>query len=284
MRRIVCKSELKPGKFLRFCYHSRLGRPLLWLSTLRPLSKLVGAYLDSRLSKGMIRGYAKRNRIDLSQFEPGPYRSFNAFFTRRILPELRPVDADANALICPCDAKLSAYRIDEAARFDIKGFSYTVSSLLRDEALAERYNGGICLVFRLCVDDYHRYHYLDNCTHDAPRFIRGCLHTVQPIALEKRRVFAENCRECTLLHTENFGDVMQVEVGALMVGRIVNNHEKGKFSRGEEKGRFEFGGSTIVMLLEKDRAVLDEELWVNTAAENETVVRYGERIGCRTEG
>ena len=69
-----------------------------------------------------------------------------------------------------------------------------------------------------------------------------------------------------------------------MVGRIVNNHEKGKFSRGEEKGRFEFGGSTIVMLLEKDRAVLDEELWVNTAAENETVVRYGERIGCRTEG
>ena len=279
MRRTVQKSELKPGKFLRFCYNSCFGKPLLWLVTRRWLSKLVGAYLDSRLSKGLIKGYARRNGIDLSQFEPGPFKSFNAFFTRRILPELRPFDIDSDALLSPCDAKLSAYHIDGDLNFEIKGFNYTVSTLLQNEELAKRYQDGTCLVFRLCVDDYHRYHYMDNCTHEAPKFIKGRLHTVQPIALEKRRVFTENCRECTLMHTENFGDVMQVEVGALMVGRIVNNHECGAFNRGEEKGRFEFGGSTIVLLLEKDKAVLDDEIWENTSADNETIVRCGERIG-----
>ena len=283
MRKIVSRSDLKPGRFLRFCYNSCFGRPLLWLFTRRSLSKLVGAYLDSGLSRGLIKGYAKRNNIDLTQFEPGPFASFNAFFTRRILPELRPVDEDPNAFISVSDAKLSVYHIDEDTQFEIKGFSYTVSSLLRDEELAKHYTGGTCLIFRLCVDDYHRYHYIDNCAHGAPRFIRGCLHTVQPVALEKRRVFTENCRECTLLHTENFGDVMQVEVGAAMVGRIVNNHKSGSFLRGDEKGRFEFGGSTIVLLLEKDRVVLDDELWGNTAAESETVVRYGERIGYRIQ-
>ena len=281
MRSVVSKSDLKPGKFLRFCYHSPLGAPLLWLSTRRTVSKIAGAYLDSKLSRPLIKGYAKRNHIDLTQYEKGPFPSFNAFFTRRIRPELRPMDKDPSALISPCDAKLSAYRIDEQERFEIKGSTYTLTSLLRDEALAARYRGGLCLVFRLCVDDYHRYHYLDNCTHGAPHFIKGRLHTVQPIALESRRVFTENCREYTILHTENFGDVMQIEVGALMVGRIVNNHKSGKFPRGAEKGRFEFGGSTIVVLLEKDRATVDEEFFQNTAADKETIVRCGERIGCK---
>lgn len=283
MRKTISKEELLPGKFLRFCYHSRLGKPILWLSTRRIFSKIAGCYLDSRLSRKMVKGYAARNGIDLSLYEPGPFPSFNAFFTRRIRPELRPTDMDPSALVSPCDAKLTAYRIDESSTFEIKGFRYTVQTLLRNEELAAHYQGGLCLVFRLCVDDYHRYHYLDNCTHDAPCFIKGGLQTVQPIALESRRVFTENCREYTVLHTENFGDVTQVEVGALMVGRIVNNHKSGSFLRGEEKGRFEFGGSTIVVLLEKDRAVLDAEFFENTVADKETIVRCGEKIGFKQE-
>ncbi|MBE6629825.1 MAG: phosphatidylserine decarboxylase [Ruminococcaceae bacterium] len=281
MRKVIAKEALQPGKFLRLCYRSRLGKPLLWLSTRRFVSKIAGCYLDSRLSRGMIKGYAKRNNIDLSQYEEGPFPSFNAFFTRRIRPELRPFCADPCAFPSPCDSKLSVYRIDGDCRFEIKGFTYTAQTLLKNEELAARYAGGLCLVFRLCVDDYHRYHYPDNCTHGAPVFLKGRLHTVQPIALENRRVFTENCREYTVLHTENFGDITQVEVGALMVGRIVNNHKDGAHKRGEEKGRFEFGGSTIVLLVEKDRVCLDEEFFQNTENGNETVVRCGERIGCK---
>ncbi len=82
-----------------------------------------------------------------------------------------------------------------------------------------------------------------------------------------------------MLHTENFGDIVQIEVGAMLVGRICNRHGEYNFHRGEEKGKFEFGGSTIVILIEKDRITLDSDILENSAHGIETVVKYGSKIG-----
>ena len=264
---------------LKFLYYNRLGAPVLRLMTSRWVSKLAGRYLDGRLSRGKIKKYIKKHAIDMSQFIDEKYKSFNAFFTRRIKPELRPFDTEPTALVSPCDAKLSAYEITRDGVFNIKGFDYTVESLLRNAELAEKFIGGLCLVFRLTVTDYHRYFFFDGGVADGNTFIKGRLHTVQPAALEKRRVFTENCREYTVLETDNFGTAVQVEVGAMMVGRIVNDVKSGRFERGDEKGRFEFGGSTVVLLLQKDKAALDPEFFANTALDRETVVKCGERIG-----
>jgi len=171
--------------------------------------------------------------------------------------------------------------VDGDSAFEIKGFRYTVETLLRDAALAKKYEGGLCFVLRLSVEDYHRYFYIDGGSKGENVFIKGKLHTVQPVALEKRRVFTENCREYTVMHTDNFGDVTQVEVGAMLVGRIVNDHGAGPCNRGEEKGRFEFGGSTIVLLTERGKVKPDEELLSNTRAGDETKVKCGERLGVR---
>ena len=65
----------------------------------------------------------------------------------------------------------------------------------------------------------------------------------------------------------------------MLVGRILNLHGEGAFRRGEEKGRFEFGGSTIVLLFEKDSIIPDEDILKNSAEGIETVVKYGEKIG-----
>lgn len=70
------------------------------------------------------------------------------------------MDGDPDALVSPADARVSAYKLSAGAAFFIKGVPYTVRSLLRDGALAEKFAGGICLVFRLAVDDYHRYCFL----------------------------------------------------------------------------------------------------------------------------
>ena len=70
-----------------------------------------------------------------------------------------------------------------------------------------------------------------------------------------------------------------MEVGALLVGRIVNHHQAARVSRGQEKGYFQFGGSTVVLLLEKDKVTLDADILENSAANIETVVRMGEKIG-----
>ena len=281
MREIVKKEALRPAASLRFLYCNKLGLPLLKLLTCRAVSKAAGRFLDSRLSRGLIKGYVRRHAIDMSQYEREEYKSFNAFFTRRIRPELRPFDRSPEAFVSPCDGKLSVYPVDGDSAFEIKGFRYTVETLLRDAALAKKYEGGLCFVLRLSVEDYHRYFYIDGGSKGENVFIKGKLHTVQPVALEKRRVFTENCREYTGMHTDNFGDVTQVEVGAMLVGRIVNDHGAGPCNRGEEKGRFEFGGSTIVLLTERGKVKLDEELLANTRAGDETKVKCGERLGVR---
>jgi len=184
-----------------------------------------------------------------------------------------------NEFPSPCDGKVSAYKINENSTFEVKGFKYTVETLLNNKELADKYKDGYCVVIRLSVEDYHRYFYIDDCSKSDNVFIKGKLHTVQPYALSKTKVFSENCREYTILQTKNFGDIIQVEVGAMMVGRIVNNHGEGNYSRGEEKGKFEFGGSTIVLLVEKDKVEFDEEFFTNTKNDDETYVLCGERIG-----
>lgn len=70
-----------------------------------------------------------------------------------------------------------------------------------------------------------------------------------------------------------------MEVGALMVGRITNYHEECQVKKGEEKGRFEFGGSTVILLFQKDAVAFDRRLLVNTQNGYETIVKMGERLG-----
>lgn len=185
MREVLKKEALRPAASLRFLYGSRLGGLFLRLLVCRPVSKVVGCFLDSRFSRILIRRYVRKHKIDMSLYEKENYKSFNAFFTRRIRSELRPFDHSPEAFVSPCDAKLSVFSVDEGSRFEIKGFSYSVESLLRNKALANRYRGGQCLVFRLTVEDYHRYFYIDDGIKGENVFIRGKLHTVQPAALGK---------------------------------------------------------------------------------------------------
>ena len=81
------------------------------------------------------------------------------------------------------------------------------------------------------------------------------------------------------MDTDHFGQIVQIEVGALMVGKILNFHQSGSFHKGEEKGMFQFGGSTIVLLLRQGSVQLDQELLDNTADQLETIVKIGEGIG-----
>ena len=80
------------------------------------------------------------------------------------------------------------------------------------------------------------------------------------------------------METENFGTVTQIEVGAMLVGKIKNHHNNGEFSRGEEKGTFLYGGSTIVLLLEKDSANINPYYFSQTEKEVESPVKMGENL------
>lgn len=272
------EGKAKESGTLRFLYRTVPGRVLLRLLTARWVSRMCGAYLNSSLSKPLIKGFVKNNNIDLSQFESDGFRCFNDCFCRRIKDGLRPLPEDEAMLFSPCDGLLSAYRLTEDTVLPVKQSAYTLSALLQDEELAERYRDGVCLVFRLCVNHYHRYCYPVSGTKGENVFLKGRLHTVRPIALEARPVFTENCREYTIIDTPLFGRVLQMEVGAMLVGKIRNHHDAGPVTRGEEKGMFLYGGSTIIMLLEKDKAPIIEDFFEATARGEEIPVLLGDNL------
>jgi phosphatidylserine decarboxylase len=249
---------------------------------MRPgLSRACGAFLSSPRSKFLIKPFVRKAGIDLNDYLPTDYRCFNDCFTRQIRPEKRPVAQEPEALIAPCDGYLSAYPIQEDTVIPAKMSRYTIPGLLGSQEEARRFRDGYCLVFRLGVDNYHRYCYVDDAAPGPTRIIPGRLYTVRPVALERIPVFTENTRAVTLLETAHFGTVAQLEVGALLVGRIENHPHDGTVRRGQEKGMFLYGGSTVIVLLEKDRAVLPGEYIEATAQGLECPVRYGQDIGRR---
>lgn len=268
------------GAALRFFYGSLPGRILLKALTARPVSVAAGRFMDSGLSRPLIRPFIRRNGIRMAEYLPMRYTCFNAFFCRPVRPELRPFPDEAAAFMAPCDGLLSAYRITDGLVLPIKQGRYTVEELLGGDAAAETFRDGVCLVFRLCVNHYHRYAYADDGVILKKQFLPGVLHTVRPIALSALPVFTQNCREYMLLDTAHFGSLAQIEVGAMLVGKIENYKGEGvPFRRGEEKGRFLYGGSTVVVLLEENRVQLDEALFENTARGLETPVILGEVLG-----
>ena len=121
-------------------------------------------------------------------------------------------------LISPCDGKVTVCPIQRDGLFLIKQTQYTVRSLLKDEKLAKRYEGGTAYIIRLTVDDYHRYCYVADGVKSAQRKIRGVFHTVNPVANDYAPIYKMNTREYCLVQTEELGTVLQMEVGALMVG------------------------------------------------------------------
>ena len=262
---------------IRFLYGTVAGRFLTKLILHAHADQLAAAFLRSGLSRPYIGWFAKKHGIELDQAQEMNYHSFQDFFAREREGAL--LDITPEHLISPCDGWLSAYPILEDSSFAIKGSRYRLEDLLQDQELARSYPGGDCLIFRLCPTDYHRYCYIDDGFQGENHHIPGVLHSVQPIACETVPVYTLNTRCWCLMETDHFGPVVQTEVGALLVGGIVNPSENHCFFKGMEKGHFELAGSTIVLLFQKDRIRLLPELLEELADGNEVRVEQGVRIG-----
>ena len=269
---------------LEVIYGHALTRMLLRPFLSPAVSDICGKFLSTRLSRRIVPSFVKKNHIDLGIYERQEFDSYNAFFTRKIKAEQRPINDQKNVLISPSDGKVTAYPITQKGRFWIKHTQYSAAQLLKDERLAERYMGGWIYVIRLTVDDYHRYCYVADGRKSRQRKIRGVLHTVNPVANDYYPIYKMNSREYCLLKTKELGTILLMEVGALMVGKISNHEEdSAQVKRGDEKGMFEFGGSTIVVMTEPGMAEPDKDIIHNTKAQAETLVKMGEPIGCKYE-
>ncbi len=267
---------------IRFLYQTRTGRFFLKALTLPCVSKAGSVFLNSRFSRPMIGHYIKKYHINMELYEKRDYTSFNDFFTRKRTGAA--ADYAESDLISPCDGYLSVYKIGPDSRFTVKNLSYSTRSILRDKALAKSYEDGFCMIFRLAPYHYHHYAYVDSGTVLRRRRIDGILHCVRPTACEHFPVYAENSREYTILRSEHMGIIVQMEVGALLVGKIRNTHSQDMAAKGEEKGYFEFGGSTIILFARKGSVALEESFGKTMDTGIETEVSIGSRIGSCLQG
>lgn len=278
--------ELVAGeKYLNWTYSSRLGMNLLEIFIKKKaFSKLYGYYCDAKISKSKIKPFIKDLNIDMSLAEKSEddFNSFNDFFTRKLKPHARPFSNDKNILISPADGRLFAYEnIDLNNIMQIKGINYSLNELIQNKDIASKYIGGTCLIFRLCPTDYHRFHFIDDGLCEKSNKINGSYYSVNPVALKKiPKLFCENKREWSIFHSENFKDILYVEVGATCVGSILQTYTpNSKIKKGDEKGYFKFGGSTVVVFLQKDVAKINDDIIEQTKLGYETKVIMGETIG-----
>ena len=279
----VIEKQDRWDSFWNLCYNNPIGRMLIKPFTSPVFSRFVGAVLDSRLSVLLTLPYKFLFSVSMEEYEPKYYESYNAFFTREMKAEYRPVDGEIGSLVAPSDGKLRLYPITEQGTFSIKGSQYTVESLLKSRELARAYEGGTAVVIRLDGEDYHHFCYAASGKKGKSHYLQGVLHPLVPATVGNMPVFKENAREYCRIRTKYFDELIQMEVGAMLVGRIENPVQGIKeVTKGESKGYFSYGGSTTVLLMKKDTVDFDTDLLENSQKEMETQVKMGERIGYKT--
>lgn len=274
-------------RYLNWTYSSVQGMKLLELLVKKKLfSSMYGSFCDSTLSKKKISKFINEFNIDMDESEDKTkdFLCFNDFFSRKLKASSRPITKDNNILVSPGDGKLLAYdKITSNKLVQVKGITYKLSELLAADDMCKKYEGGTCLILRLCPTDYHRFHFIDDGVCEEPIKIKGDYYSVNPVALkEVPQLFCRNKREWCLFHSENFGDVIYVEVGATCVGSIIQTyHPNTSIIKGEEKGYFKFGGSTLILFFEKDKIKIDKDILEQSKLSCEVKVLMGEPIGKR---
>lgn len=268
--------------FVSWLYDYKIGQLFTKNVFIRkPLSQAMGLYYSSRASIKKIKPFLKNFNIDMEEFvipDKG-FQSFNDFFIREFKPGRRPFSHQLKDVCAPAEGRYLAFEnFSMNQTFEVKGARINVKELVRDDKLAESFNGGTCLIARLCPVDYHRFHFHDAGILKSFRIIYGKLHSVNPKALRyDPTIFMGNYREVSVFDAQNTGPTLYVEVGALGVGAIIQTAQVGHtVVRGQEKGYFEFGGSTVIMIFRKGTITLSEDILNNSHQNVETLLRLGE--------
>lgn len=241
---------------------SYFKKSVRWLITQKIASAVYGFIQKSRLSRRKVEPFIKKFDIQRHEFlEPvNGYNSFNDFFIRRIRSECRPVNQDLKTVVCPADGRYQVYPdLTKPIELAIKGVKLSPASLFQACGLDFMHDNYSLVKIRLCPVDYHRYHFPFDCMVSEPKIKKGPLYSVNPLALSKDPdILLKNHRIISFLKSDQFGEVIFIEVGATFVGSIHQTYTPHQMQyKGKEKGYFSFGGSMLLMIFKKDAIAFD---------------------------
>lgn len=274
--------ENPPGAgFLNFLYSSPLGKLSLNLLFKRKLVSAVGGlYMNSKKSASRVNKFIDNHQMKMDDYlvPDAGFKTFNEFFYRKVKKEARPIGEN---LVCPADGKVLVFQnLKESQQFFIKGGLFNLETFLGSKEIAKKYQDGAMMIIRLAPTDYHRYHFPCDGIAGPSIPVKGEYLSVSPIALRKSLdIFLKNKREYMSLESSHYGDILICDVGATMVGTIIQTYQaNSKVEKGQEKGYFAFGGSTLVMLCEKNKVSFSKDLLENSKQGLETEVKMGETV------
>jgi phosphatidylserine decarboxylase len=281
----IKRERVHAARFLDWSSNSWPGRLAAdFIFSRRWFSAVYGWALRQRWSRRKIRPFVRDHEIDQGELVQSlaDFSSFRDFFIRRINPAMRPAAVYPGACLAPADGRALVYQVLLREKtFQIKRNLFNLDRFLGSATLAERFAGGSMAVIRLPFSGYHHFHFPDSGVPGTPVLIPGKYHAGGSYSLRRKTpFFTENRRMITPFDSDHFGPMAIVEVGAMTVGSIRQCFRAGeRAARGERKGYFEPGGSTVVLLFERNRVIFDYDLWINTRRVLETSVRVGESIG-----
>jgi len=279
--------------FINFLYCSAAGQKLGGIFTNKYFSQFYGSFQDMPASHRKVRPFIDKFKINIDDYEAGSrpasdvrdsYKTFNEFFIRKFKLGKRPFVSEPHRMPALAEARYVGFdAIDEKKLYPVKGQFLLAKDLIGNDKVAKIFEGGPLMIARLCPVDYHRYHYPDNGKILDHFRVPGAYDSVNPLALKfKNQIFIKNERHVSILQTENFGRLAYIEVGAICVGKIIQSHPwKKPFVRGEEKGYFLFGGSTVILLGEKGAWKPSSDIVSNTARGIETYLHLGQEIAIK---
>ena len=275
-------------KWLKRIYGNPLGNLTLWCMVKRLwFSRWYGKRMDAKSSRDRIKPFIRNFELQEEEFlEPAEnFRTFNEFFYRKLKPESRPIASSATEAIFPADGRhLGFQKLDDLDGVFVKGQTFDLPRLFGSKEKAASFEGGSLVLSRLCPVDYHRFHFTAAGMASNPELIQGCLSSVNPIALRlKLAILWENKRNLSFIDSEHFGRIACFEIGATCVGSM--NYTKslpGKVAKGDEKGFFSFGGSSLITLFQPGRIALAEDLLEHSSHQREVYAKMGSSMGSKS--
>ena len=278
------QKETPPAEgLLKFLYDNPFGKTaILPLAKRKFISSKYGKKMNKAKSTRKIQAFVNSLGIDMSESEKSinEFKTFNDFFYRKLKKDARPI---GEGFVSPGDGRLLAFEnVADVHKFFIKGREFTLSEFLGDKDLAEKHQNDALLILRLAPNDYHRFHFPYSGKASEIKKIKGDYFSVSPYALASNftKVFCENKREYCTLSTNDKGEIILAPVGATMVGGIIETYTpNSRVEKGDEMGYFAFGGSTVVILIDKNKISIDSDILENTSNKIETYVKMGESIG-----
>ena len=276
------KTENPPGEnYLKFLYNNPFGKiPLNLIIKRKITSKIYGRLMDKPKSKNKIKQFVKTYNINMTEsLKPiKEFKTFNEFFYRKLKPESRHIQS---GIISPADGKLIAFEnIQNIKSFFIKGNKFTLEKFLQNKILANNYKTASLIIIRLAPNDYHRFHFPYKGKISKTTKINGKYYSVSPYAIKNNfTIFCENKREYSILKTKTKGNILISEIGATMVGKIIQTYKANQIvEKGQEKGYFAFGGSSLLILIDNNKININKDILENTKKGFETSIQMGESI------